>query len=457
LVQNLIKKLPDTNVKVFTVPVLPGDDKDTVIYNRSCYGYLRDFILNDTLLNRYCITGNPGIGKSYFGKVMMVELLKQKKSVLIDYEGFTAWIEPDGSLLKIKAEDHETFRQVAGQKDVWCIIDSVMPKFNHDLVGKFIMVSSPKKQLIEKFTKAPKSEIFFMPTWDINELYDCQVNLYKQITQNSIKEKFDLCGGVARWNFDTMMTPDKIKLRIEGALSLIDLKGLLRAQGEHFSGDGFSHKLIHIKTNEDIRDNPYTKAICTFASDFVENKCLEKFHKDHIDDLRSFIENSRDIAEMAVLRGKMFEMWSHAKICKGGEFLVRRLQEKGQQPNEENVIFEDLVKENFDNINDIDINEGIYYQPVSKNYMSIDSYIHPNKLFQITIADKHGVKQEKLKEYHRDILDQSDEIRLYFVVPEESFRTYKKQNYLDGSKKAENVPQWIQNIKQYALCMKCDS
>ncbi|RGB28093.1 hypothetical protein C1646_768266 [Rhizophagus diaphanus] len=69
--------------------------------------------------------------------------------------------------------------------------------------------------------------------------------------------------------------------------------------------------------------------------------------------------------------------------------------------------------------------------------MSIDSYIHPNKLFQITIADKHGVKQEKLKEYYRDILDQSGEIRLYFVVPEESFRTYKKQNYLDGSKKAE--------------------
>jgi hypothetical protein len=119
-------------------------------------------------------------------------------------------------------------------------------------------------------------------------------------------------------------------------------------------------------------------------------------------------------------------------------------------------MFEDLVKENFDNINDIDINEGIYYQPVSKNYMSIDSYIHPNKLFQITIADKHGVKQEKLKEYYRDILDQSGEIRLYFIVPEESFRTYKKQNYLDGSKKAENVPQWIQNIKQYALCMKCD-
>ncbi|RGB37227.1 hypothetical protein C1646_813499 [Rhizophagus diaphanus] len=241
-----IDLMKNTNVKVFTVPVLPGEYTDTVIYNRSCYGYLRDFILNDTLLNRYCITGNPGIG-------------------------FMAWIEPDGSLFKIKAKDHETFRQVARQKDVWYIIDSV--------------------------------------------------NLYNQITQNSIKGKFNLCGGVARWIFDTLMTPDKIRLRIDRALSLIDLKSLLRAQGEHFSGDGFSHELIHIKTNEDI-NNSYTKAICTFASDFVKNKCLEKFHKDHIDDLRSFIEYSRDISVMAVLRGEMVEIWSHAKICKGGEFLL---------------------------------------------------------------------------------------------------------------------------------------
>jgi len=120
------------------------------------------------------------------------------------------------------------------------------------------------------------------------------------------------------------------------------------------------------------------------------------------------------------------------------------------------VTFEKLIKEDFSNIKDVNIREGIYYQPVAKNYQSIDSYIHPNQLLQITIADRHGVKQEKLKEYKdKNILNQG-EIHLYFIVPEESFRTYRKQNYLDGSKKVESPPKWIQNIKQYALCMKCD-
>ncbi|CAB4376823.1 unnamed protein product [Rhizophagus irregularis] len=455
LVLNLINNLPDTNDKVFTVPALPGDDTDIVIYNRSCYGYLRDFILNDKLLNRYCITGNPGIGKSYFGRLMLVELLKRQKSVLIDYEGFTAWIEPNGSLLKIKDEDRSTYRQVVGQKDVWCIIDSLMPKFNHDLTGKFIMVSSPKKQVIEKFTKAQKSKKFYMPTWDINELYECQEKLYKEVDRNLIGKKFELCGGIARWIFDTAMTSNDIKLIIRGAISDNNLRSMLRSQGELFSGDEFSHKLIHIKSDNET-GIPYTKAECVFTSQFVEDECLRRFQKNHIEDLRAFIEDSKNIAEMSVLRGKMFEMWSHAKICKGGIFQVRNL-ENGLQFNEESVTFENLTKVDFSDIKDVNIRPGVYYQPVAKNYQSIDSYIHPNNLFQITIADRHGVKQEKLKEYKdKNILNQGDEIRLYFIVPEESFRSYKQQNYLDGSKKAENVPKWIQNIKQYALCMKYD-
>ncbi|CAB5207924.1 unnamed protein product [Rhizophagus irregularis] len=84
-----------------------------------------------------------GIGKSYFGILMLVELIKRNKSVLIDYEGFAARISPNGDLLKVENNDRHidttVYRQIAEKKDVWCIIDSVMPKFNHDLIGKFIM------------------------------------------------------------------------------------------------------------------------------------------------------------------------------------------------------------------------------------------------------------------------------------------------------------------------------
>jgi hypothetical protein len=45
------------------------------------------------------------------------------------------------------------------------------------------------------------------------------------------------------------------------------------------------------------------------------------------------------------------------------------------------VTFENLVKEDFTSIKDVYIRERIYYQPVAKNYQSIDnSYIYPNQL-----------------------------------------------------------------------------
>ncbi|CAB4417597.1 unnamed protein product [Rhizophagus irregularis] len=85
-----------------------------------------------------------------------------------------ARISPNGDLLKVENNDRHidttVYRQIAEKKDVWCIIDSVMPKFNHDLIGKFIMVSSLKKQFIERFTKAQKIEIFYMSPWEIGSI-----------------------------------------------------------------------------------------------------------------------------------------------------------------------------------------------------------------------------------------------------------------------------------------------
>jgi hypothetical protein len=102
-----------------------------------------------------------------------------------------------------------------------------MPKFNHDLIGKFIMVSSPKRQVIEKFTRAQKGEKFYMPTWDINELYECHASLCEEIIKvidcNLIKKKSLNCMEGYR------MTPIKIEAIIRGAFSDNNLKGMINS------------------------------------------------------------------------------------------------------------------------------------------------------------------------------------------------------------------------------------
>ncbi|CAG8441789.1 14959_t:CDS:2 [Cetraspora pellucida] len=454
MLENLIKQLPkiDTSHYVFTIPQFPGTDGDSIIYNRKCYTYFRDFIFGDRDFMRYCIIGNPGIGKTYFGRLMLVDLLKQGQSVLIDCQGCTLFISPKGELYKVETSE---YREFASLPNTWCIIDGKEPQVSHDFSRtKLIMVSSPKKEIVERFIKAQQSKLFYMPTWSEDEVFDCYDHLYKEkITQESLKNKFELCGGIARWIFDIMMPLEEIKQTIDSASTSINPR-LIEFQGRPILGDELTHKLIHIHTNlpsdyGEIRD-PYKDAICLFASQYVTDKCLDRLKQYHREALYTFIESAKDISEMRGLRGQLFETISHAIICKGGSFRVRKLLDKGSS-YEEIHSFKPLEENFFNCVEEIKKDEK-YYRPTSKNFESIDSYVHPNKLFQITIAKRHSIKPDGLRMI-KGILDESRKINFYFVLPKDIFAKFTKKQAYENKRGEKVFDAWIYEIDQYALCL----
>ena len=380
----------------------------------------------------------------------------------MDYKGFTALIDPtDPKNCLQEVKDEYKYRQIAQQKHIWCIIDGVTPKVGHDFDGgKLILVSSPKKEIIGDFMKHQNRKKFNMPTWKEEEVdeYWRQIHENKTtVTLESLKEKFRLCGGIARWVFDTEMTLEDIRDNIESAITSIDAK-ILDYQGQVVRGEELTHRLVHIHTNlppadnEDPDSDPYTKSICYFASEYVANLCLEKLKKDDNEKLRKFMNNARDISEMGSLRGQLFEMICHVILRSGKDFPVREL------PNGrvETKNFGILEEEFYDKVPEINGIENCYYRPYSKTSKSVDSYIHSNQLLQITVAKKHGIKQKGIKNLE-SILNKSNEIYLYFAVPKDNFDSFtKKQNYLEGEKKAVDVEDWINEIKQYSLCVDLD-
>ena len=391
---------------------------------------------------------------------MLVELLKQGKQVLMDYKGFTALIDPkDPKNYLQEVKDEYTYGQIAQQKHIWCIIDGVTPKVGHDFDGgKLILVSSPRKEIIGDFMKHQRRKQFIMPTWEEEEVDECWKLIHENkttVTLESLKKKFRLCGGIARWVFDTEMTLEDIRDNIESAITSIDAK-ILDYQGQIVKGEELTHRLIHIHTNLPSADNsdpdPYTKSICYFASEKVANLCFEKLKKVNNEKLRTFMENAKEISEMGSLRGQLFEMICHVILRSGKDFPVREL------PNGhvETKNFGILEEEFYDKVPEINGIENCYYRPYSKTSKSVDSYIHSNQLLQITVAKKHGIKQKGIKNLE-SILNKSNEIYLYFAVPKDNFDSFtKKQNYLEGEKKAVDVEDWINEIKQYSLCVDLD-
>src|SRR5579871_2973597 len=73
----------DLNKEEIILPPLPGTESETHIYKRRCYDYFKKIILESKKHKRFCITGNPGTGKTFFGRYIMSVLLKEGSELLV--------------------------------------------------------------------------------------------------------------------------------------------------------------------------------------------------------------------------------------------------------------------------------------------------------------------------------------------------------------------------------------
>jgi hypothetical protein len=81
------------------------------------------------------------------------------------------------------------------------------------------MMSSPKKAIIGDFAKQRCRELF-VPTWNKYELEDCWNHLFKgKLTLESLKDKFKVCSGIARWIF--IMSLEDIEMAVEKAIKTV--------------------------------------------------------------------------------------------------------------------------------------------------------------------------------------------------------------------------------------------
>ena len=85
----------------------------------------------------------------------------------MDYRDFTALIDPTAPKNFLQeVRDEYQFEQIAQQNDIWCIIDGVASKVDHDFNGeKLILVfSSSRKEIVGGFMKHQNRKKFIMPT-----------------------------------------------------------------------------------------------------------------------------------------------------------------------------------------------------------------------------------------------------------------------------------------------------
>ncbi|EXX62053.1 hypothetical protein RhiirA5_395628 [Rhizophagus irregularis] len=467
----------------------------SILLIRKCYHDLQKIVFDDTI-DKLRITGNPGIGKTYFGYYLLYLLAQKDVTIVYDNHHETKPIIFEGNNAYVSNSDgiDVYLRKPA----VWYIVDGKEPK---DVKAKTILICSPKKNHYKNFDKYEGVvTIRYMPTWKWEEIARCRKELYeKKVSNKKARDCFRKWGGIPRFvleraNYKTHQ--DKLNSAIKR--SKMDIFDYI---GESIGDDNVSHMLVHIHVNlpaeddvsndddddDDVDNNDnsdsndgdvnvksgssasqvqldkygeiaYTETVLKFASNKVMKLVTQKLESR----IRQRLLEKTKADTGNTLLGTSFEYLAHRILRNGGKFDIRPLDKYSGEVSSDPDAVVDLHTQDeqlYFSKNNIDVIENkMYYQPTEKNFPSIDSIIAPNKVFQMTLAENHPIKTSGLKLLYKKFGGDSAQhlVYFYFVVPEHLYEVYKLQKFVNSDDDdAQRIPKWIdKRIFQYVLKIK---
>eukprot|EP00026_Physarum_polycephalum_P004352 Phypoly_transcript_04370.p1 GENE.Phypoly_transcript_04370~~Phypoly_transcript_04370.p1 ORF type:complete len:622 (+),score=82.74 Phypoly_transcript_04370:133-1998(+) len=277
------------------------------------------------------ITGNPGIGKSFFLFYFLYLLqVREPEATVVVYRHLEKrWylFSKEGAFTQVgEAEGYAVLEPYLMDPNAWYLVDTATPL---RVRAKTLLVSSPYEKRYKEFCKE-NTHIRYMPIWNKAELDICRQEFYHDtVTQDKLNELHQRWGGIYRYVLEKANNEDNQR-ELDGAISKCTTQDILKYAGAEASMEHISHKLLHlIVEDEDMvgemqLTSRYSTIHIDVASKYVTKRLTEKFGHD----VRSHLELLRGLQGRhgaGVLFGHLYEYYAHVIISQGGQFRVRNL------------------------------------------------------------------------------------------------------------------------------------
>ncbi|PKY19858.1 hypothetical protein RhiirB3_496000 [Rhizophagus irregularis] len=393
-------------------------------------------------VRRWRITGNPGIGKTFFGFYLLYFLAKQRKTVVYHKLKKPPMLFSENGVFSYPEDNIHALKRYLANEEVWYIVDGREPM---EYVAKTILICSPQKSHYSQFDKLGVT-IRYMPVWSWAEIDLCRGILFRNLTQEHVRELYNKWGGIPRYTLFYALN-DGQQAFLQMAINSVNDK-ILNFIGETTDDNNSSHKIVHIRTN--VEENEEEEEGEEEEGEEVEEE-EEVVGEITRNQLQNFVEASSSLNDYATLRGTIFERIAHRKLLEGGSFRTRPLfattvscfgmnNSKLPIPKRDKLVFSTVDE----------VVPNRYCIPTQKNNASFDAFVFPDTFFQMTVAESHPIIKHGLEKYVNKA-DNSD-IKFYFVLPKEVYNSYQEQA-LHTTKRTvlKKVPPWVNRIKQYAL------
>eukprot|EP00842_Homolaphlyctis_polyrhiza_P001295 jgi/Hompol1/2166/HPOL_005862-RA len=378
------------------------------MFIRQCYPKLLETalaIVDNSKSPHLVILGNPGIGKTYFGYVLLLHLARSNATVVYQSgkEGQRYLFSADG-VFKGNMDDFSLYLDEAS---TFYIADGCKPV---DVQAKTILLSSVRRDVWYKFSD-DHCAIRYMPVWSQDEIELCRKALFDDLLPDEVESLYLKWGGIPRYVLANAREPEQ-QSRLDYAISAVDLDLLAKAIGNYEASDPTTHPLIHLTVADDFRSNRRY----LFASEYVADQVYLQLYRSKRNDLMDFLVVSQGVGDMGVLR-------------------VRELLD----PTAPSTALELPALQSP-------------CRPRISNYESVDPFEKPGVLLQITCAETHPCKQAGIRKV-LDLLGDPINPVSYFVVPNDRFSNFKYQKYESAKGEQMQEPTFanVKQVKQFVL------
>ncbi|CAG8631314.1 442_t:CDS:2, partial [Cetraspora pellucida] len=324
---------------------------------------------------------------------------------------------------------------------IWHLVDSVLTP--EDVEAKTVIALSPRSIKRDEFQEFDKIIVkrFYMGPWSLEELLICQEHVFPAVPIDIMMELYNKAGGIPRYIFQ----------RMEEAMKYHDPKTILgKEEILRLSFKRISDAILEISDFSDILK--------------FFNEKTEKAHA--WDDLLEKIQTHKSYPSV---RGIMLELYViHLFSCGDRCFEMRKLEEYNGKTNEcttDTKIYTIIPQPKIEYI--LTPNELLNHEeykiilPSKSNFGAADLFITPNDIFQVTVSQRHPIKQAELSNLVTNMpartKDKNAKIWFFFVVPDDIYSTFKYQDIIirDNDtktfRKVKSINPILNNLEQWVL------
>jgi len=411
------------------------------------------------------VTGNPGIGKSWFLNYVLYRVARDEPSSSVVFESVgdgLLWVfSPDGSVRRHHWEDRRDITELENVNNLYLFDPAGLTGVSREpqpCKAFTVVTSSPDKTHYNEFHKHGAKKRY-MDLWSLAQLRVCAS--FVGISPSATEKRFLRHGGVAR----SVITADssEVDKALDSALTTVDFDAVVRSVGLDDAVKAATHKIVAYTVLD--KDACATVRV-DFASAYIARAFFSRYYKAKRSDLLTFLKSAEGTSAVSGVCGTLFEHLVHRTLVNGGTFKLRRLD--GDADPIVDVRVAPLDSTTVRGISGLSAFRAVagkpmYVQPEFGNFPVLDGLmlnatdgasLSRFVGVQSTVSLHHPLKQAPLLSIIQGLdKAESDGLDVIFVVWPSTFERFKMQQYLTADGKvSQRVSALIQKaVRQWVL------